>query len=464
MVVVKINVNNNNNNNTQEFVAKIKDISLRENETITSYDVSALFTSVPADDACKVVRERLLEDTSWKERTPLDVDEVCQLLKLCLDTTYFSFKNTFYLQKHGCAMGSPVSPIVVNLYMEFFEKKVIDTFQDPPRLWLRYVDDTFVILKKSAADTFFGHINNVDSNIKFTQEPIKDNCLPFLDCRVTVKNDQTLKTTVYRKPTHTDHYLQFDSNHPLVHKVGVIQSLFHRANTIISDTEEKDQEIAHIKSALGDCGYPDWAYQKVTNSQRHKQTIRSATNTCTVNKTIPYVKGLSECIKSDLAKFRISVSFKPFNKIRGKLVHLKDKKPKDKQSHLVYGIKCSEPGCDESYVGETQQALKARLKQHRRPSSSGEAAFNSAVFNHIATTGHTIEDKDVKILDREENWWQRGVKEAIVERVEQPSLNRNGGLRHKLSHTWDRALQKTRKQLTTPRVSIDVDRNTNLSY
>ncbi len=54
-------------------------------------------------------------ETSWKEKSPLEKDEILELLTFCLDTTYFVYKGNFYKQKHGAAMGFPVSPTVANL-------------------------------------------------------------------------------------------------------------------------------------------------------------------------------------------------------------------------------------------------------------------------------------------------------------------------------------------------------------
>ena len=79
---------------------------------------------------------------------------------------------------------------------------------NPPRLWRRYVDDTFVILQKSQKEEFLQHINSVDPSILFTTEEAKqDGSMPFLDTLVTPQEDGTLTTSVYRKPTHTDLYL-----------------------------------------------------------------------------------------------------------------------------------------------------------------------------------------------------------------------------------------------------------------
>ena len=85
-------------------------------------------------------------------------------------------------------MGSPVSPVVVNLFMEYFEHRPLASAVSPPRLWTRYVDDTFVILQQSQKEEFLQHISSVDPSIKFTtEEPKDDGSLPFLDILVTPK-------------------------------------------------------------------------------------------------------------------------------------------------------------------------------------------------------------------------------------------------------------------------------------
>ena len=103
-------------------------------------------------------------------------------------------------------------------------------------------------------------------------------------------------------------------------------------------------------------------------------------------------------------------------------------------------------------MGETQQSLKARMSQHRKPSTS-DTVPDSAVFSHLVAANHHFNIKDVKILDREKRWFDRGVKESIWERVEEPSLNKKGGLRFNLSHNWDRAVRKIAPKLraTEPR-------------
>ena len=133
-------------------------------------------------------------------------------------------------------MGSPVSPIVANLYMEYFEGKALTSAASPPSIWYRFVDDTWVIQQQSSKQEFQEHINQVDPAIKFTVEGTQGNgAIPFLDTLVTLQADGSLSITVYRKPTHTDQYLQWDSHHSLSAKYSVIGTLTHRAKTVCTN-------------------------------------------------------------------------------------------------------------------------------------------------------------------------------------------------------------------------------------
>ena len=147
-----------------------------------SYDVSVLFTSIPVESAIQVIKNKLEQNTKLHERTFMSSNEIMELMEFCLCSTYFLSQDQFYEQTKGAVMGSPVSPVVANLYMEYFEHRTLTSAVNPPRLWKRYVDDTFVMLQQSQKDEFLQHINSVDPSIKSTTEkPRKDVSMPFLD-------------------------------------------------------------------------------------------------------------------------------------------------------------------------------------------------------------------------------------------------------------------------------------------
>ena len=118
-------------------------------EVLVSFDVISLFTNIPIDEAVDVIHRKLAaEEDDLVVRTPLPVERIAELLQLCLKSTYFSYNGEFYEQRHGAAMGSPISAIVVNLYIEFFEELALESAPSRPRLWKRYVDDTCCIMQR----------------------------------------------------------------------------------------------------------------------------------------------------------------------------------------------------------------------------------------------------------------------------------------------------------------------------
>ena len=64
------------------------------------------------------------------------------------------FQGQYYQQVEGAAMGSPLSPIVANIFMKHFEKEALETAPHPPSQWKRFVDDTFVILETQHKEEF----------------------------------------------------------------------------------------------------------------------------------------------------------------------------------------------------------------------------------------------------------------------------------------------------------------------
>ena len=109
---------------------QVRGIKLQPEECVTSYDVSALFTSVPLESAIIIIRNKLELDPELHNRTTMKVEHITILLEFCLKTTYFQFQGRFYEQLQGAAMGSPISPIVANLFMEDFEIRAISSVVD----------------------------------------------------------------------------------------------------------------------------------------------------------------------------------------------------------------------------------------------------------------------------------------------------------------------------------------------
>ena len=153
-------------------------------------------------------------------------------------------------------MGSPLSPTVANIFMEDFEMTAISTFHLQPKLWRRYVDDTFVIWphNSSSLQDFLSYINGLHDRIEFTMEMEINNSIAFLDVLIS-KNNNRLTTTVYRKPTHTYRYLNYRSNHHPLVKSGIINCLRERPINVCSE-DTLPHEIDRLHGVFRANGFP----------------------------------------------------------------------------------------------------------------------------------------------------------------------------------------------------------------
>ena len=112
--------------------------------------------------------------------------------------------------------------------MKDIEHRALTTAPVSPSFWKRFVDDVIATVSQNEIVVLLQHLNSIKPSIQFTVERETDRKLPFLDTYVQRTTDGKLGTVVYRKPTHTDKYLPFNSHHPRSHK-KFVTALFQRA-------------------------------------------------------------------------------------------------------------------------------------------------------------------------------------------------------------------------------------------
>ena len=401
-------------------------------QKLVSCDVSALFTSIPINEAMPIVRSKLVSYPTLPDRCSLDASQLSTLLEMCLSSTYFTFQNELYKQKQGAAMGFPISPIVANLYMEHFESRALETAPTRPSMWYRYVDDTMTKIHECAVSSFSDHLNSINPNIQFTSEDEKNGRIPFIDTCFHVNEDGSTKVTVYRKPTHTDQYLNFHSNHHLQHKRAVVNTLLLRAQTLVSEETDKAKEIQHVKQALRSNNHPDWMLT-IPNTGTGSRVSEESVNEKRIYAPVPYIKGISERLQGAFKSHEVTLVHKPVNSLRSQLVRVEDKTENLKKCGTVYHIHCEQ--CDKDYVGETCRSLETRVKEHLSRNSS-------AVHEHCKLTGHSVDSSKTKVLATESNTFKRRIRDAIEIRLRNPSLNRDNGF--ELARIYDTILAPLR--------------------
>ncbi len=116
--------------NSVNLVKNLSPNRLDEDESIISFDVSVLFTSVPVEESLTLIRELLETNPTLSEHTSIFPQQVSDLLRMCFTTAYFKYDEEYHAQIEGVVMGLPVSPIVANLFIEQFEVKALTSHSE----------------------------------------------------------------------------------------------------------------------------------------------------------------------------------------------------------------------------------------------------------------------------------------------------------------------------------------------
>ena len=403
-------------NNSAVFAMKINNQRISPDEIMVSFDVVSLFTSIPVNEALRVTNQRIQEDATLDDRTSLSPNNIMRLLEFTLNNSYFTANGEHYRQCFGCAMGSPVSAVLANLVMEEVEEKTIATAPTKPKWWYRYVDDSHTCLKRDKVQEFHIHLNSINPHIQFTLEIEENNSLPFLDT-LTTRVNHHIKVEVYRKPTHTDRYLDFHSHHPIQHKKSVVNTLMDRANKIPSTLKGKQRERNRVNDTLLENNYPPMFIKQCekaktrSNQKRERNTISEQTNRSQPNRfvTIPYVQGVSEKIGKALSREGVKVAYKPIRTISQVFPRPKDRlaDPQLKRN-VVYKIPCKD--CEFVYHGQTKRSFKKRKGEHRDAAKNQDP--NSKLARHVNNTGHSMDFENATIVTQEPNFNKRLFLEA----------------------------------------------------
>ena len=248
---------------------------------------------------------------------------------------------------------------------------------------------------------------------------IPDNKLLSLDVLVTL-TEPGFWSSVYRKPTFTGEYLNFNSHHLCTVNKGRVRCLQHRAKTISSDTDAYQEEMISLRHN----NYPE----RITSSPRNldrrmEDDTRKLTRVC-----LPYVKGLTERIQKICSPYDIRTVFTSGSTLRRYIFRVKPPTEFNMTKNCVYSIPCS---CGKIFKGETDCPLKVRLEEHRKAVVRGEIEKSSMPDHIWKEKGNHLPLWDkVEIIDRAERWRIRRLKESAHllgynDRLSRPSIELN---------------------------------------
>ena len=169
--------------------------TLSEDTILCTLDVTSLYTNIPNFEGKRAVARYLSKYRQQASTMEPSNMSLIRMLDTVLTMNNFRFHNKDYIQVAGTAMGTRVAPTYANIFMSDFEEQHVYTYPKQPTLWVRFIDDIFLIWEYGAEslELFINHVNSVHPSIKFTSEPssLKVN---FLDTWVIKQHDGTLMT------------------------------------------------------------------------------------------------------------------------------------------------------------------------------------------------------------------------------------------------------------------------------
>ncbi|XP_055542680.1 uncharacterized protein LOC129728278 [Wyeomyia smithii] len=399
--------------NLSKYVCKIYQMSIQTKYNVRDIVIS-LFTSIPKE---LIIRDTINSWGSLRTNTNINLDLFLEIVNFCLDSSYFMFRDQYYSQIAGAAMGNPLSPILSDLIMEPLIDSVLRNICFPVHTIRKYVHDLFLIIPKDKKNEILTAFNSYHSDIQFTIEEEQNGRLAYLDMTLIRQADNSIRTEYYTKTIASGRLLNYRSIHPLSLKINIASNFISRVNdlsTNLTDTQKRNIIVQQLK--LND--YPLSLINRCWNRMKTAKNIQTTHNTPAaerIYRSIPYIPMLTPHIVRILKQQypEVCVSTRCTHTVRKFFIQIKDPVPALLKHNVIYKIPCS--NCDKSYIGMTSNLLKSRLSNHQSNINKLDQLLNSglpytdpairslrektALISHCIDERHRFNLTETKILD-----------------------------------------------------------------
>ena len=336
---------------TPDFISKLKLTKASKHAYLISLDVEGLYTNIDNQAGIEAIRKLFKQ---YPDHTRPD-EAILALLELSLKNNDFEFFHKTFLQIWGTAMGKKFAPQYADAFLAIWESEVMKLVKLKPSLYLRFLDDIFIIWEHSLQDfqEFLTTLNNHKETIKL-KPTISQESIDFLDVTVfkgpRFQRENILDTKVFFKPTDTHELLHKTSYHPQHTFSGILKSQFLRFFRISNNFSDYLKASQTLIKVLATRNYSRSLLRKILRETTHQliPLDKTTNKRCKDPKCIVCPKHL--LITSHIVDPRLN--YYQFNK-----------ELTCESTNLVYAIKCTY--CNLFYVGQTSLTLKERFSCHK---------------------------------------------------------------------------------------------------
>lgn len=451
--------------NTHDVLTKLQRLSPEQlkGQTFFTADVEALYTNINVETAIDDIIELAGENRNLLKLHGLTLTDIHELLEVALLNSYFVYDQQVYNQLFGFFMGVRPAPLGAIIKMWKLERNSLYVdLRITPTFYGRYYDDLAAItsnIRKAALICTSIEAEDPDSRIRLTVDypKTRNDYTPFLNMEVKVDQDGSLNTRLYRKPQKKLLTLHASSHHPLSVKEHTIANMYDTAESVSSNTTNKQHSEGMVDELLLNNGYTSRVLGRMKNKRKNKQSTRKRKD----HKVLDPVTTLKVPFLSDRCTAKIKEAAKslqipvrvvttPGKKLRDMLTSSRplDKKKcpnnncrtclalgdngKCSDRNVIYEVKCDHPDCQQSgiglYNGETYRPIGDRFTEHYRSANNPTAKSykDMPLAKHYATAHHQDGETPklgLKILQYASTTVDRKIKEARSILKNKPDLN-----------------------------------------
>ena len=247
-------------NSIKHFIKSIKHEKIPTGYQMISFDVKSLFTKYSLDKTIEIILQRIYNRNEIARQITKKVMK--EFSFLCTKEVHLAYSNGIYQQNDDAVMRSLLGLVLAGIFMVELETSIIPYLGSSLLKWKRYVGDTFRYVKVGTVNDTVNKLNGFNQNIQFTYELEKNNKLAFLDV-LLIRNKDTIETTVSRKQTNGDIYLNWKSFSPTSWERGTLKTIIRRAYSIFSTPDYLQEELDN---------YPKWVIKQLLEEVKYNIT------------------------------------------------------------------------------------------------------------------------------------------------------------------------------------------------
>ena len=440
--------------NSCTFINEAKGWIIGPSEIQVSYDVVALYPSVPRKKATTIILELHKNDhDNLKSRTIFNLKHIKSMIDLCMENSYFIWNDQIRGLVDSGPIGLSLMVVMAEGFLQVIERNAINIALSLPKpvapiTHRRYVDDTHDRFNnKDESEEFLKILNSQEPRIQFEPE-YEDNekSLHFLDCTLINNGKGQYETTIYRKNAITNVQVKSNSCHDEKVKYGIFKGFIHRANAICTKNYI-DEEIQFLIDVFVENGYKRDILESIAKPK--SSTVLNVNNN-SQNKTkyvsLPFIPVLSYKLKRAFSKAGYKTMFKSGKNLQSILTSRNKPKLPPNSYPGTYRIPCS---CDSRYIGMSGKKNLTRFGEHEKAIFNGKWK-DSALADHTRTCTGNIDWDKASTISTEPHYFQRCVREALEIQKEQVGprgnkiINKENG-QYVTTNTWINLLKKINK-------------------